>query len=267
MIVVSGNNSTIVNETEYTIVLESGTSGNKITSCGTVIDNGNNTVVLNNCTFDLGTPTCINTPSLIEAECFDSQFGIEKEDCNEGGLNIGYIHNEDYAIYNTIDLSNQNSFKVRYATKNSGGSIEVRTDARDGNLIGHINIPVTGGWQNWQTDSVNIQAVSGEHNIYLVFKGGVSYLYNINWFGFSQESILVTGTSNTSENVFSIYPNPTSGLVQFSSVVEYVLSDIMGNKIKSGVDNKTDISNFLNGMYILEIKTNDQILQYKIMKE
>lgn len=43
-IVVSGNNSTIRNETEYRIILESGTQGNTIISAGDVIDNGNNDI-------------------------------------------------------------------------------------------------------------------------------------------------------------------------------------------------------------------------------
>ncbi|GAA3510893.1 hypothetical protein GCM10022393_25680 [Aquimarina addita] len=39
-IVISGDNSTIVNETEYKIILESSASGNTIVSCGPVTDNG-----------------------------------------------------------------------------------------------------------------------------------------------------------------------------------------------------------------------------------
>ena len=39
-IVITGDNSTIVNETEYKIILESSASGNTITSCGPVTDNG-----------------------------------------------------------------------------------------------------------------------------------------------------------------------------------------------------------------------------------
>ena len=52
-IVVTGNNSTIVNETEYSIILEEGTSGNKITSCGKVTDKGSNSVDnSNDCDFE-----------------------------------------------------------------------------------------------------------------------------------------------------------------------------------------------------------------------
>ena len=53
-ILITGNNSTIINETEYRIILESSTSGNRITSCGPVIDNGsrNNVTLSNSCDFD-----------------------------------------------------------------------------------------------------------------------------------------------------------------------------------------------------------------------
>ena len=44
VIVVSGNNSTIRNETEYGIVLEAGTRGNTIVSAGDVTDSGDNNV-------------------------------------------------------------------------------------------------------------------------------------------------------------------------------------------------------------------------------
>ena len=44
VIVVSGNNSAIRNETEYAMVLDVGTTGNTIVSAGKVTDNGNNSV-------------------------------------------------------------------------------------------------------------------------------------------------------------------------------------------------------------------------------
>ncbi|MBQ4802126.1 RICIN domain-containing protein [Aquimarina sp. MMG015] len=50
-IVVYGDNSTIVNETEYTIILEPGATGNTVSSCGLVINNGSNNSIsqLNDC--------------------------------------------------------------------------------------------------------------------------------------------------------------------------------------------------------------------------
>lgn len=45
-IVITGDNSTIVNETEYTIILESGANGNKVVSCGPVTNNGSNNNII-----------------------------------------------------------------------------------------------------------------------------------------------------------------------------------------------------------------------------
>jgi hypothetical protein len=44
-IVISGDDSTIINETEYPIILESGAVRNTIVSCGSVIDNGRDNVI------------------------------------------------------------------------------------------------------------------------------------------------------------------------------------------------------------------------------
>lgn len=46
VIMVYGNNSTIINETEYTIVLDSESTGNTVISAGRVVDNGANSVSL-----------------------------------------------------------------------------------------------------------------------------------------------------------------------------------------------------------------------------
>ena len=57
-IVITGDNSTIINETEYTIVLESSAGRNEIISCGPVIDNGsNNSITIGN--------DCVDQPAVI----------------------------------------------------------------------------------------------------------------------------------------------------------------------------------------------------------
>lgn len=51
----------------------------------------------------------------------------------------------------------------------------------DGKLIGKMDVKSTGGWQTWNTQSCSIEAVSGKHDVYFVFKGGEGYLFNVNW--------------------------------------------------------------------------------------
>lgn len=383
-IVVYGNNSTIVNETEYTIVLESGTSGNKITSCGPVIDNGNNTVIHSTGCFgedvcnntiahleaecldeisgavveeadengisDIGSirngywskynslnlsevntvaitassagvggqvelrvdsvdgkligtvdipntgnwnnwqtftaninriynthdlylvfkgedgwlynidffgfseaVVCNNTAAHIEAECYDDMDGIRTENSTEGTLNIGWINNGDWTQYNDIDLTGMKSIDARISSNTIGSIIEIRLDAIDGELIGEIPVTKTFGIQHWKTNSANITPTAGVHDIYLVFTGGDGYLHNINWVGFSEEKIIVTSIGEEVNSTISFYPNPTSGIVNFSESGTFKVFNSFGQMILSGEGNQVDLSAQSSGVYMLQV--------------
>lgn len=127
----------------------------------------------------------------IEAESFNSQSGIQTENCSEGGEDIGFIENGDYVAYSNIDFSNgATELQLRYASGGSGGSIEVRLDSINGNLIGICAVSGTGGWQTWLTIDCEISKTIGKHDVYLKFSGQESYLLNVNWLEF----VAVTAT-------------------------------------------------------------------------
>ncbi len=126
----------------------------------------------------------------IEAENFNAQSGIQTESCSEGGINVGYIENEDYAVYKNVDFeSGAASFQARAASAAEGGSIELRLDSLTGTLIGTCRVSGTGGWQEWADAACSVSSVSGKHDLYLKFTGGSGYLFNLNWFKFSTKSI------------------------------------------------------------------------------
>ncbi|MCH6257537.1 carbohydrate-binding protein [Puniceicoccaceae bacterium K14] len=188
-IVVTGSNSTIVNETEYPVILEATASGNKIISFGPVTDNGSGNVV---CT-DL--EECDNLDcggddpfSVIEAEDFCDQFGIQTEDTEDvgEGLNVGYIHDGDWLKFNAIDFGRGAiAFDARVASKSTGGDIEIRLGSETGELVGTLSAPSTGNWQTWETASVDLlEEIEGVHDLFLVFSGGI----NINWFTFARSA-------------------------------------------------------------------------------
>ena len=201
------------------------------------------------------TNLCENTSNneFIEAEDYCKMSGIDTEPCNEGGLNIGFIHTNDWTMYANVDLTNQKSVKARFATRNAGGTIEFRIDCIDGALLGTIGVSVTGDWQNWQSDSININEVSGEHDVYLVFKGGNSYLYNVNWFGFSEEPIIITNLDAPNEYNSEVYPNPTLGIVKLNTIDSYQVINPLGQIILSGKGKQIDLSEQAKGLYTLRI--------------
>ena len=58
------------------------------------------------------------------------------------------------------------------ASSQHGGQIEVHLDSTDGKTIAKVEVPITGGWEDWTTVSVPVtETIIGKHDIYLVFKG------------------------------------------------------------------------------------------------
>ncbi|MDP0489500.1 MAG: carbohydrate-binding protein [Verrucomicrobiota bacterium JB023] len=125
----------------------------------------------------------------IEAEDHSGQSGTRLEDCADtgGGQNVAYISGGDWCRYDDVTLGDNAllNFRVARPDDTDDGRIEVRLGSPTGTLIGQIDVPVTGGWQSWETVSVPVAPVVGKQDIYLVFvessttNGGS--LFNLNW--------------------------------------------------------------------------------------
>jgi glucosylceramidase len=129
----------------------------------------------------------VNPTNQIQASGFNSVFGLQTEPTTDlwGGYDVGYANNGDYAVYRNVNFAaGFTNVNARIASAGSGGTLEFRLDSPTGALIGVATLPVTGGWQTWQTVSGSVSNVSGLHNLYIVFKGG-SGVGNLNWFQFS----------------------------------------------------------------------------------
>jgi len=121
---------------------------------------------------------------IVEAEDYDSMYGVKTEACGEGGQDVGYIHNGDYLVFNNVNINGATGFEARVATTATGTAIEIRTGSLNGTLLGTLYVSPTGGWQTYTTQSCSISGASGTQTIYLKFTGGSGYLFNINWFRF-----------------------------------------------------------------------------------
>jgi hypothetical protein len=128
--------------------------------------------------------------STIQAESFNAQSGVQTEACSEGGQNIGWIANGDWAQYNNVDFGSGGvrDFVARVASGAAGGVsglVEVRIDSRSNAPIGSFAIANTGGWQSWRSVPGNVSNVSGLHTVFLTFTSGQpSDFVNVNWFQF-----------------------------------------------------------------------------------
>ena len=122
------------------------------------------------------------TGSGVDASSFSVQSGIDLENCQEGGQDVAYIEDGDYIGFKDVDFSSgADAIDLRLASPNSGTSVEIRLDSQNGTLIGTCSVTETGGWQDWATQRTALEKATGKHDLYLVFRGGEGYLFNIAW--------------------------------------------------------------------------------------
>ncbi len=109
--------------------------------------------------------------------------GVDIEQCTDFGSNgydIGWINNGEWITY-TINVQQSGIYRLDFnvASQSSGSSIFVLFDGV-GN--GFVNIPNTGGWQNWQFASMeNVNLAAGTHKMMLRFYTGNFNLANIDF--------------------------------------------------------------------------------------
>ncbi|GAA4115624.1 hypothetical protein GCM10022393_15850 [Aquimarina addita] len=200
-----------------------------------------------------------SSPTRIEAEDFDDQFGIQTEASSEGTDNVGWINNNDWLKFDAIDLTGMNSLDARVACVYTGGDIEVRLGSATGTLLGTASVVNTGGNQLYGTVSTNLSDATGVNDIYFVFTGGNGFLFNVNWFEFSSATRSAEENLKIGEFPILAYPNPSSGIVTLENIPEKSVlkfSDMSGKTIKiseiiNGTERVLDISTLDRGMYIL----------------
>jgi beta-glucosidase len=159
------------------------------------------------------------TMGKIQASNYNNESGIQVENSSEGTTDVCFIDNGDYTEYNNVNFgTGKTKFDIRVTSPYAGGStVQLRLDNINGTLVGTYTVPNTGGWQNWVTVSNTIN-VSGVHNVYLIYGGGM----NIEW----------------------LWPyNPSDTLANPNQAVQYTMGCTMtGAKVQANFDSATALA-------------------------
>ena len=137
----------------------------------------------------------------VEAETMAFSKGIKTEQNDEVGVYVTNIHNGDYIKLQNVAFDNKypRVFKARVASGLRGGQIEIRLDSVRGRCLGKVNVPGTGGWEKWQTITLDLDystlkdidaptrtlsgiALPETADLYFVFTGRKGpKLFNFDW--------------------------------------------------------------------------------------
>ena len=119
-----------------------------------------------------------------EAETIAWSEGV-KTNKTEDKIYVTAIEDGDYMMVQGADFKNgATKFKI-FAQLVSGGTIEIRLDGAEGQLIGSSKIEKEAG-NTYKLYTSNMEKVPGVHDIYFVFKGGDGELFNLDYWEFQK---------------------------------------------------------------------------------
>lgn len=109
-----------------------------------------------------------------EAETIAWSEGVKSMQNDVVGVFIAAKRNGAYTKVKDVDFRAKGAtrFTSRVGTTHNGNiSLEIRLGSVDGELIGTVNVPLTGGNDRWEVVTTDVKKVTGVHDVYFVFKG------------------------------------------------------------------------------------------------
>ncbi|WP_100614367.1 glycoside hydrolase family 43 protein [Confluentibacter citreus] len=116
----------------------------------------------------------LNPYAINEAETIAWSEGVKSMENNVVGNFITAKYNDAYTKVKEVDFRKEGAskFTARVGTTHNGNvSMEIRLDSKEGELLGTIKVPMTGGNDRWSLQTIDINKVTGIHDLYFVFKG------------------------------------------------------------------------------------------------
>ncbi|WP_336771243.1 glycoside hydrolase family 3 N-terminal domain-containing protein [Paenibacillus sp. MMO-58] len=131
----------------------------------------------------------VAVPGKIEAEAFTAMSGIQTEKVSDGsdpGLDVGWTDPGDYLDYKiNVPAAGVYPISVRYAV-GAGTATGGKFLDGDGKAAGVLSVSNTGGYQNWQTATIDgVFRKAGVQTLRFQLTGGG---INLNWFEIGEKT-------------------------------------------------------------------------------
>ncbi|MBS7229626.1 carbohydrate-binding protein [Flavobacterium psychroterrae] len=202
------------------------------------------------------------TGTLIQAESYSSMSGVQTESTTDtgGGLNVGYADTGDWMAYSNINFPTSGNYVIEYRVASAVSGAKISSDLNAGTIqLGAVNIPNTGGWQNWQTVSQTVNVNAGTYNfgIYIQNTG-----VNLNWFRITKSGAALAAKSASTDKIESltVYPSPTENELFFSAEISGANISVINSQDGATVSSQTansnsiDVAGLKSGIYLILVE-------------
>ncbi|CAM3893833.1 MULTISPECIES: beta-1,3-glucanase family protein [Flavobacterium] len=214
-----------------------------------------------------------NASNLIQAEDYFAMSGIQTETTTDvgGGLNVGYADAGDWMAYKNINFPTSGFYLIEYRVASAINGAKISSDLNAGAIgLGSVNIPNTGGWQNWQTVSQTVNVNAGTYNFGIFIQNsGV----NLNWIKITKTNTLLKTNALAEKIDFTIYPNPVENTLNFKTDLKNSTIQIIDFQRVIYLDlpvfdNKSiDVSSLKPGIYAIVLENEGQKTTKKFVKK
>ncbi len=229
----------------------------------------------------------LTIPGTLQAEWFRFESGVATQPTTDsaGGVNVGWIDNQDWMNYRIyVDSAGTYMAGFRVATPYANASFEVLDN--NGSVLANVNVPNTGGFQSWQTVTVPIRLKKGGDTLWIE---STSWdIWNFNWMQFTPMADTTAGAAaipgKAVDSAFFantiLWPNPVRDALTIqmddtlagkmvvqvadgSGVVRLVM-----NGVKTSGANQFTIpaGRLLPGVYFVRIMVGDRLQVRKVLK-
>lgn len=218
----------------------------------------------------------------IQAENYSNMLGVQTETCTDagGGQNVGWIDANDWMAYNSINFPTTGSYLVEYRVASLNGGGQLSLDLNAGSIqLGALNVPATGGWQNWTTISHTVNVNAGTYNVGVFAQAGG---WNLNWLRITRQggARIANTTPATEERRaaeitkgFDLFPNPVRDELRINtgenlSGAQLRIYDAVGRLVltTSPTTNRVNVAKLSPGVYTLLFTKDGKTITRRFLK-
>jgi hypothetical protein len=221
----------------------------------------------------------------IQAENYSAMLGVQTEACSEGTLNVGWIDATDWMAFNSISVPATTSYLIEYRVASPNATGQLSLDLNAGAVqLGVLNVPNTGGWQNWTTISHTVNITAGTYNFGIYAPAGG---WNINWWritktGAGRSEVIAEHTETPELFTTQGSPNPFTSIAKISvnlpkaghtevsvfSGLGSKVSDLHNGNLEAGRHEfEFNAEAMPSGLYIYSVIQNGKRITGKLLKQ